>query len=101
MRKTTESQKPNLAQKFASLKEQYPDGILFITFDTGLEAFFDDALVAHALCDLPLLCDVRCGVVTAYVCVSFSQLEQKIPTMLAAGYKVVVVGTKMVQIYQK
>lgn len=103
MSKNTKNQKPELAQKtvWLKLKEQYEDSILFLVFDSGLEAFFDDALIVNGLCDFPLLRDVRCGVVTAYVSVSFSQLEQKIPVMLAAGYKVLVVGSKTMKIYQK
>lgn len=100
MRKTKE-QKSELVQKLTSLKKQYKNGILFIVFDNGLEAFFDDAIVASGLCGFPLLRDVRHNTIIPYVSVSFSQFDKGVPAMLAAGHKVLVVGSRIIQVYQK
>ena len=99
--KNTKNQKPDLARKITLLKGQYKNSILFLVFDDDLEAFFNDALIASGLCGFPLLRDIRCGAIVPYVSVSLSQLDEGIPVMLAKGFKVLVVGSKIIQIYQK
>jgi DNA mismatch repair ATPase MutS len=95
------SKKSDLAQKITLLKRQHKNSILFLVFDEGIEAFFNDALLASGLCGFPLLRDIRCGSIVPYVCITCLQLDEGIPVMLAKGFKVLVVGSKTMTIHQK